>query len=243
MSSRYWTAQAVLNQVSGELGLPRPSSITGLTDVQSLQLLSLLNAAGNELLLYYPWDTFAKEWAFTTSFATADYALPEDYAYFIDQTQWDRSNRWPLLGPKSAQEWSWLKGALVAQLPRMRYRIQDNKFKLWPVPQGTTTYKLAMEYITKYWVTNTAEPVLADMITRDNDVLLYDPWMLVKFVKFKFYELKGFNTAGVNADFLRVFNALTGKDVGAKILSLAPKITNQYLGPWSVPDGSWNVYG
>jgi len=67
--------------------------------------------------------------------------------------------------------------------------------------------------------------------------------LLVKFVKFKFYELKGFQTTGVNADFLRVFNNLTGKDTGAKILSLSPKVTSQYLGPWSVPDGSWNVYG
>jgi len=235
----YWTAQAVLKQVAGELGLPIPASITGLSDVQSVQLLSLLNSAGNELMLYYPWEQFNKEWSFYTIPGEADYPLPEDYNYFTDQTQWDRTDHWPLLGPKSAQEWSWLKGALVAALPRIRFRVSENKLKFWPVPGNALN--MAMEYTSKYWVDQAGKP--ADMIAQDGDILQYNPWLLIKFVKFKFYELKGFQTTGVNADFMRVFNTLTGKDTGAKILSLSPKFTSQFLGPWSVPDGSWNVYG
>lgn len=246
MTVGYWSALQVLTQVAGELGLPRPTTVVGLTDVQSVQLLSLLNSAGNELQLYYPWEQFTKEWVFDTEFDRAEYDVPDDYKYFTDQTQWDRTDHWPLLGPKSAQEWAWLKGALVAALPRLRFRVMKNQFVIWPTPKATgspATYNLAMEYVSKYWVNNEEPPLEKDMITLDNDILLYDPWLLIKFVKFKFYELKGFQTNGVNADFMRVFNSLTGKDVGAKILSLSPKMTSQYLGPWSVPDGSWNVYG
>ena len=244
--SQYWTAQSVIKQIAGELGLPVPVSVTSTSDLQAVQLLSLLNSAGNELLLYYPWEQFVREWVFDTEFDKGDYDLPEDYSYFTDQTQWDRTDHWPLLGPKSAQEWSWLKGALVAALPRLRFRVADNKFKIWPVPQASgspSTYNLAMEYVSKNWVVDPTNEALSDMITLDGQTLMYNPWLLVKFVKFKFYELKGFQTTGVNADFLRVFNNLTGKDTGAKILSLSPKVTSQYLGPWSVPDGSWNVYG
>jgi len=237
---QYWTAIDVLKQVHGELGLPAPTTITGLTDVQSVQLLALLNSAGNELLIYYPWEQFTKEWTFATVNGQTDYDLPADYAYFTDQTQWDRTNHWPLLGPKSAQEWAWLKGALVAALPRMRFRVANNKFKLWPAP-GTSSFTMAMEYIVDTWVSS--NNTLVSMIVEDSDVLQYDPWLLIKFVKFKFYELKGFDTTGVNADFMRVFNNLTGKDTGAKILSLSPQVQSQYIGPWSVPDGSWNVYG
>jgi hypothetical protein len=240
----YWTALQVLKQVAGELGLPQPVSITSITDVQAVQLLSLLNAAGNELMLYYPWEQFVKEWSFDTVYDVGEYSVPDDYNYFIDQTQWDRTDHWPLLGPKSAQEWAWLKGSLVAALPRIRFRIANNKFLVWPVPQSPSTYSLSMEYIQNNWIDLSGNPATPGaMIVADGDVLRYDPWLLVKFVKFKFYELKGFPTTGVNADFMRVFNSLTGKDTGAKILSLAPQVTSQFLGPQSVPDGSWNVYG
>jgi hypothetical protein len=241
--AQYWTAIQVLQQVAGELGLPRPPTVTGLDDVQSVQLLSLLNSAGNELMLYYPWEQFVKEWEFITEVDKDTYDLPADYNYFRDQTQWDRTNHWPLMGPKSAQEWAWLKGSLVAPLPRLRFRITDNKFKIYPTPATGSSpgpnFRLAMEYIQTNWVLN--EGVEVDMIISDGDVLRYNPWLLVKFVKFKFYELKGFDTAGVNGDFMRVFNNLTGKDTGAQKLSLSPVYTSPYVGPWSIPDGNWNV--
>lgn len=245
--SRYWTTLQVLNQVAGELGLPQVPTITGLENAQSIQLVSMLNSAGNELLLYYPWEQFHKEWTFTTETGVGEYALPDDWNYGVDQTQWDRTNHWPLIGPKSPQEWAWLKGGLLAAAPRIRFRIQNNLFKLWPVPSLQSPpgqFNIAQEYITKNWLITTpanGAPVAANMIVLDSDELLYDPWLLVKYVKFKFYELKGFDTTSVQADFMRVFNTLTGKDTGAPILTLAPQGVSQYIGPWSVPDGSWNV--
>lgn len=241
MADKYWSALEVLKQVAGELGLPRPTTITGIEDVQSIQLLSLLNSAGNELQLYYPWEQFSKEWVFLNNAADGEYDLPDDWSYFRDQTQWDRTDHWPLLGPKSPQEWAWLKGSLVAALPRQRFRVADGKFKIWPVPDMAAPFAtMAMEYVTRFWV-QPVSPPNTDMILADGDILMYSPWLLIKFVKFKFYELKGLPTAGVQADFMRIFNSLTGKDVGAKILSLSPRQTSEYLGPWSVPDGSWNV--
>jgi hypothetical protein len=96
-----------------------------------------------------------------------------------------------------------------------------------------------MEYVQKNWVEGVGGP--QDMIIANGDILQYNPWLLIKFVKFKFYELKGFSTNGVQTDFMRIYTSLTGKDTGAEILSLSPHRTNQYIGPWSIPDGSWNV--
>lgn len=239
----YWQALPILRQVAGELGLVSPATVVGLNDVQSSQLLSLLNAAGNELQLYYPWEQFTGEWSFDTVPDQDEYDLPVDLAYFKDQTQWDRTNHWPLLGPKSPQEWAYLKGSLVAPLPRVRYRIAGNKFKIYPNLTSTSTpstIHIAMEYVSKNWIT-TALGDMADMITLDSDVLMYNPWLLIKFVKLKFYELKGLSTTAVQADFMRIFTSLTGKDTGAEILSLSPRATPQLIGPWSIPDGSWQV--
>ncbi len=239
----YWTALRVLNQAAGELGLTQPATVVGLQDVQSIQLLSLLNSAGNELMLYYPWEQFAKQFNIALVAGQEAYDVPADLAYFRDQTQWDSQNHWPLLGPKSAQEWAWLKNSFVASLPRMRFRIQGGKFKVFPVPPTGTTQNFYMEYISNQWVSediSDAAPT-ADTITNDSDILWYEPWLLVKFVKLKFYELKGFNTKSVETDFMRVFNSLTGKDTGAEKLNLAPQIQTPYVGPWSIPDGSWTV--
>lgn len=246
--ANYWAAADILKQVAGELGLPRPATITGIEDVQSVQLLSLLNSCGNELLLYYPWAQFSKEWVLPTVVGKGDYDLPTDWMYFKDQTQWDRTDHWPLLGPKSPQEWAWLKGSLAAALPRQRFRVANDKFMLWPIPAAPTVAPvepyvppvLAMEYVVKNWVLKTGG-VTVDLITQDGDIVMYNPWLVIKFVKVKFYELKGFPTTGVQGDLMRIFNSLTGKDVGAKVLSLAPHYNSEYLGPWSVPDGSWTV--
>lgn len=238
MAQDYWTPLQVLNQAAGELGLPQVTTIVGLANVQNVQLLSLLNAAGNELLLYYPYEQFTKEWLPAIVASTADYDLPDDLAYFKDQTQWDRSNHWPLLGPKSAQEWAWLKGSLTATLPRIRYRIANNQLKLYPTPEQT--YVFAMEYVKRNWVTKSDASEVA-MVTEDDDVINYNPWLLIKFLKFKFFELKGFDVSGPKADFMRIFLSLTGKDTGAPTLSLAPRRAPQYLGPGSIPDGNWNA--
>jgi len=240
----YWTAVDVINQTAMELGLPKTPSLVGDDTVQTTQLLALLNSAGNELLTYYPWEQFRKEWVFDTATGQGEYDLPADWSYNIDQTQWDRTDHWPMIGPKSAQEWAWLKGGLLAAAPRLRFRISRNKFMIWPVPSVTTSpsqYTIAQEYISNGWVIKRATGQLVSMITEDTDEIAYDPWLISKYLKLKFYQLKGFDTTAVQTEFTRVFNTLTGKDVGAAVLTLARQPMSQYLGPWSVPDGSWNV--
>lgn len=240
--AQYWTALATLNQLAGELGLPQYTTITSGAE-QNTQLLAMLNSAGNELYTYYTWEQLLQEFPFSTVALQGDYTLPDDWGYFIDQTQWDRTNHWPLLGPKSPQEWAWLKGGLIASAPRTRFRVQDGVFKIWPVPAaGATPISIAMEYMSRYWVQK-ADLSYTDMVTADSDIVRYNPWLVIKYVKLKFYELKGFETGAMQSDFMRMFSSLTGKDVGAPILSLTRSSTNQYIGPWSVPDGSWNVNG
>lgn len=241
----YWTAIQILTQLAGEIGLPRPTTIVSSTDVQSVQLLSALNSAGNDLVTLYPWEQFGKEWVFDTVQDQGSYDLPADWSYARDMTQWDRTNHWPLLGPKSPQEWAWLKGGLMATAPRMRFRVLDNKLQLWPVPAAGvdlsfSPYELAIEYIRSTWV----QPAVGDpqeMVTLDGDTCLFNPWLLIKYTKVKWYQLKQFDSAKVEGDFASLFNRLTGKDVGAGVLSLAPGMPPQFLGPWNIPDGSWQT--
>lgn len=239
----YWSAVDILKQLSGELGIPVQTTVVSASNPQGSQLLAALNSAGNELLLYYPWAQFTKEWAFNTVAATDSYDMPNDWRYFRDQTQWDRTNHWPLMGPKSPQEWAWLKGGLVASFPRTRYRVVGNKFIIFPTPTSGpafASFNLAMEYVSKNWVDKGAG-AYTDMVTADGDICMFDPWLLIKYVRLKFYQLKGFDTKAAESEFLRVYEALTGKDVGAPVLSLTPQLSPLFIGAQSIPDGNWNV--
>lgn len=242
---QYWSAIDIAKQLAGEMGLTMGNTFVAADDVQGQQILAALNAAGNELNMIYPWEQFQKELTIQTVVGQGEYPLPSDWKYFLDQTQWDRTNRWPLLGPKSPAEWAWLKGGLLATFPRMRYRVAGNKFMIWPVPDSdSTTFNLAMEYVAGNWVQSTEsmdQMPNAAMIKADGDIVWYDPWLALKFAKLKFYQLKGFDTTAAQADFLRVFESLKGKDTGAPVLSLVPIRTPFFIGPWSVPDGNWNV--
>jgi len=241
----YWTAKAIVDQLVAELGLiPTPSlvGVSGQTEVQSSQILALMNSAGNELNTYYPWQQFAKEFTVTMVPGQSAYPLPDDYKYFTDQTQWDRTNHWPLSGPKSAQEWAFLKGSLVAGFPQLRFRVMQDKFVVFPTPTSDTPFNLAMEYIIKFWVSDSSSlPATKEMASADSDVVWYDPWLIIKFTKLKFYELKGFDTTALQGDFVRTFNSLTGKDTGAPILNLAGMQAEYLLGIKNIPDGNWGI--
>jgi hypothetical protein len=230
----------IINQAAGELGLVPTTSVTNV-DTQTVQLLALLNSSGADLTLGYPWQQLRGEQLITTSNGTEYYNMPSDWLYYLDQTQWDRTNHWPLMGPKSAQEWQWLKGGLLSQGPRLRFRVMEDRFYVHPVP-GATPWTLAMEYIKKTWVETPGSPATyQDSVTVDAQTPLIDCWLLVKLVKLRFFEAKGLSTDAVLKDFLTVFTTLTGKEKGAPVLNMAPRVRSILIGPYSVPDGNWPI--
>ena len=81
--------------------------------------------------------------------AQTAYTLPPDFERITDRTQWDKSKHWEALGPESAQQWQWLKSGYISTGPRIRWRILDNQFQIWP-PMNTNEY-LGWEYRSKGW--------------------------------------------------------------------------------------------
>ena len=244
---QYWPALQIVNQVAMETGQTVVKTLFQPEDVtadQNMQLLAALQSAGNEMLLYYPWEQFHKTLQFALEADKGGYDLPDDWAYFIDQTQWDTTNHWPLLGPKSPAEWAWLKGGLLASFPRMRYRVMGNKLEFFPVPATNSEFNMSMEYVSGNWVQGAGTPDQKPdkaMVTADGDAIWYHPWLMVKFTKLKWLQLKGFDQTAAMADFKQMYESLRGKDTGAQVLSLVPQQTPFFIGPWSIPDGNWNV--
>ena len=243
----------VIQQAMVEMGLVKPISVTANPDTTVQQMLALLNRAGNDLVIGYPWEQLTKEFVIETVDGQSTYSLPDDWSYFLDQTQWDRTNHWPLLGPKTAQEWQWLKGGLLSSGPRLRYRIIDGMFQLFPTPSATNTpsngsdgtfvpWTLAMEYVSSKWLKSTEQAnTYYSQVVADTDTVLFDPWVVSAYLKLKYWEAKGLDTTAYTKDFLGTWEARIGKNKGAPMLTLAPRARTMLIGINNIPDGSWNV--
>jgi len=247
MSFQQGTVLSIVQQVMEELGFTSPSAVAGTSDPTIAQFGALLKASVYELSQVYPWEQRQKEMTITTVASTETYSLPSDFGYLVDQTQWDRTNQWPLLGPASAQQWQFLKGGFATSNIRYKYRLRQNLFYLHPTPGATGGGEtLAMEYVSNAWYLTagsdeTVQTNYIEEFTDDGDIVYLDKWLVMRYLKLKFWETKGFDTTAFRDDFLTVFNAVTGKNKGAPVLSLVPRAPEVLLGPWNVPEGNWNV--
>jgi hypothetical protein len=55
------------------------------------QLRGLLDSAGQELVELYEWVGLRRAWEITTVADQNEYDLPDDFAYMVNQTGWDRT--------------------------------------------------------------------------------------------------------------------------------------------------------
>ena len=243
----------VVQQAMIEMGLTKPPQVVTSPDITVQQMLALLNRAGSDMVIGYPWEQLTKEYLFNTGNCTVVteggvsimvQPLPSDWSYFLDQTQWDRTNHWPLLGPKTAQEWQWLKGGLLSSGPRIRYRVVGGNLELFPgaFPPAQPYSDIAMEYVADTWLeSSTQQNTFYSQAQADEDLVLFDPWVISAYLKLKYWEAKGLDTTAYSKDFVAVWEARIGKNKGAPVLTLAPRARSMLIGINNIPDGSWNV--
>jgi hypothetical protein len=218
--ARYSSAADILNRVAVEVGILKTPDPYSSTDESFIQLQGLLDSAGQEMVELYAWQTLVEKFNLTTKeFDTGTYDLPDDFSYMIDQTGWDRTNRVAIGGPLSAQDWAYLEGRdLVSQSIYASFRLVDNKFDLYPQPPPIGL-EISFEYISRNWVLAEDESTRADVVTGGGEFVLYEPILIIKFLKCKFLEAKGFDPSSARLEFDTMFMSRTGKDKGASILS------------------------
>ena len=223
MAREFDIATDILNSVAAEVGV---SPVTDpYTDPNQVfqQLKNLINSAGRELLRYYAWEILVKEHQITTlDTDSGDYPLPDDFSYMIDQTGWERQENVPLWGPLSAQDWTYLLGRdLVSHTIYASFRISQGLFRIFPQPPPNDL-DINFEYINRNWVeAGDAPDTFKSKTTIGSDIVLYDPILIVKFLKAKYLEAKGFDSTAARNDFALEFDAITGQEKGAPILNAA----------------------
>ena len=168
------------------------------------------------------------------TFGQANYPMPSDYQRTVNKTQYNKSNRWSVIGPKTAQEWQWIKASYITTGPRMRYRIIGNEFVVWPAAYGANVV-LGFEYQSNGWV-EAADGTVKTKATADSDTFLFPDRLLVLGTKLKYFEIKGFDTTTLYADYQRELSKFKAQDAGADTLSMSPRYPNILLTQNNLPD-------
>jgi hypothetical protein len=169
----------------------------------------------------------------TVTFSQTIYPLPPDYETITDNTHWDKTKHWQMLGPVDAQQWQWLKSGYISTGPRVRWRILGNKFEIWP-PYNTLEY-LGFEYRSKGWVRSATDAV-KNSFTADTDTTVLDDSILVLLTKLKYFQIKSFDTTSLQLDYNRYLNVAKANDKGSATLSFAPQPSAVLIGWANIPD-------
>jgi hypothetical protein len=226
------------NTTNGSYLLDNIPSTTGLDNTYSIVGTSI------------PQDTYVDEVLTSTSLNTSQlasatsvggsvtfsktiYDLPPDYETITDNTHWDKTKHWQMLGPVDAQQWQWLKSGYISTGPRVRWRILGNTFQIWP-PYNTQEY-LGFEYRSKGWARSAAGDV-KNSFTADTDTTVLDDTVMVLLTKLKYFQIKSFDTTALQQDYSRYLSVAKANDKGSATLSFAPAPSAVLIGWANIPD-------
>lgn len=172
----------------------------------------------------------------TVTFSQTKYPLPPDYETITDNTHWDKTKHWQMLGPVDAQQWQWLKSGYISTGPRVRWRLLGNQFEIWP-PYNTLEY-LGFEYRSKGFVRSATNQV-KNSFTADTDTSVLDDSIIVLLTKLKYFQIKSFDTTSLQLDYNRYLNVAKANDKGSATLSFAPSPSAVLIGWANIPDTSY----
>lgn len=294
------TLLGLIQAVTDELGLDRPSIVIGSTDPQIRQLSALLNRLGSDIATQYEWEKLQREHVLNTvavtttgdstagsavltlastagittqfgiggpgavpfaqvisvsptqvtlnmpmlttqtgatfQFSQTEYDLPSDWQREIPQTEWDRTNRWPLMGPTTAQDWQSFKSGIVYAGPRQRFRIMDGVMKINPLPPNDLLF--AFEYMSSSWVRSSTGERQTEFLA-DTDTTIYSDSLLITGLKSQWKASKGLDATYDLSEFRGLLEAAKAQDKSAAKLSLSPMGSKVLLTTMNLPDGNW----
>ena len=218
-----------LTNVGTTTGLDNTYSIVGTSIPQDTYVDTVTNAT----TVATTQQSSATSVGGSVTFSKTIYDLPPDYETITDNTHWDKTKHWQMLGPVDAQQWQWLKSGYISTGPRVRWRILGGQFQIWP-PYNTQEY-LGFEYRSKGFVRSSSGDV-KNSFTADTDTTVLDNTVIVLATKLKYFQVKSFDTTSLQQDYNRYLSVAKANDKGSATLSFAPAPSAVLIGWANIPD-------
>jgi len=231
------SGSSVITAIPSTASLAVGNVVTGTTGAGLAPYVEILTVdSATQVTLNQPVTTSTASVSLT--FAKQDYSLPSGYDRMISDTNWDRTNHWRNMGTKSSQEWQTLQGGVISVGPRERFRIYNNKLRIFAAL--TTVYNFAFEYVSNYWVVATGATAGSKAAyTVDTDLCVFPDDLMLAGLKFYFLKAKKLDYGVELGEFTRALSYCKAQDVPVPSMSLAPTLPAELVGPWSIQDGNW----
>lgn len=173
----------------------------------------------------------------TLTLSQIAYPLPSDWQSQVPQTEWDRTNRWPLMGPVSSQDWQSFKSGIVYAGPRQRFRILGDAIVVNPPPPNGLLF--SFEYISNAWV-NSVDGVARKKFEADTDSCIFSDSLMITGLKAQWKASKGLDGTFDLSEFQGLLDIEKAQDKSAPVLSLSPINSSVLLSNANVQDGNWH---
>lgn len=227
------TAIANLSSTTGLTTNPTYFQVVGTGILQSTYLASV--GVGSGVMTN---AATATNTGVTLTFTQVRYALPSDFDRLVDRTDWDKSQHWEMLGPETSQQWQWLKSGYISTGPRIRFRVLNNLFQIWPAIGAQ--HLMGFEYVSNLWITASGGSApTKTAFTVDTDTCIFPDRLMVLGTKLKYFEIKGFDTTAIWRDYLMQLDLAKAHDAGSPTLSMAPRPTSILIGFENIPDANY----
>lgn len=169
------------------------------------------------------------------AFGQIAYPMPADFEYFIEQTFWDGSYRWQLLGPIDAQEKNVIKWGISPVGPRRRFWIRSNTMFLNPTPTNNTDV-IAFDYFSNAWCTSAAGAAQS-LWAADTDTYALNEECFIQGLKWRFLRAKGLDFTTEWNDYEIVTQRILARNGGQRDLPINTQGTRlRLLSDANIPD-------
>lgn len=233
------TLLTIIQDVCNAVGIDSPSSAIGNTDQDIIQLIQLSQLEGKAIADEYDWNALIQEATFTTVAAevqgTVESKAP-GFKKFVNESQWDRTLRFPLIGSITPQQYEYMKAANYTG-PYSRYYIRGTSFIMYPIPAAGSTEAFA--YVTRYWISNAAGDSTYARWAADDDFALIDEDIITLGTTWRWLKAHNMDYSEEFRQYeIRKNNAMA-RDGGKMRKSLGSG--NLYAGPIlpMQPEGNW----
>lgn len=209
----------MIQDVTDDLGLAKPSQVIGSGDAQVLQLLQIAQREGDDLASRFNWSALLKENTFTRGSSESQGALNStvvtdgDFDKIIPETMWNRTTVLPIVETPSNVDWSALKAHTVSG-PYDRYKIEQGNLYIYPTSSSADT--IAFQYKSTHWCQSDGGVSQASWLA-DDDTGLLDEKLMALGITWRWLKRKGLDYAeDFNTYEKRVLDAKAGDGANAR---------------------------
>ena len=227
------TTLSVLSSTTGLTSTPTYFQVSGPGINTATRLISV-NGGAATAVISQPATATAS--TVDLLFSQVIYDMPSDYDRITDDTEWDNSDHWQLMGPATAQQWRYLQSGWIATGPRASFRILDNKFQIWPLQSSSLIF--TFEYISNLWVLAAAGTApTKTAFSDDTDTSVFPDRLLIDGLKLRWSQANQRpDWEAYNRLWERQLSISKASDAGSATLSMSGRKPSLLIDERNIPD-------